>query len=141
MSNSLGSFRYRRGLTAGALHTLLEDLVIDLPYDFRSCRNCHDGFPHVRLILGTGTYVLRVPRGFRWNGASGPTWDTDGIRRASLVHDALYGILKRDGYDSRHRQLADRIFYHHLRQMGVNPARRWYYYAAVRLFGRKAAGG
>ncbi len=42
--------------------------------------------------------ILKITKGYAWNGASGPTVDTKSSMRASLVHDALfqletYGIL------------------------------------------------
>lgn len=39
---------------------------------------------------------LRVRKGFAWDGASGPTFDTKNSMSASLVHD-VFCILMRDG--------------------------------------------
>lgn len=39
---------------------------------------------------------LRVRKGFAWDGASGPTFDTKASMSASLVHD-VFCILMRDG--------------------------------------------
>jgi hypothetical protein len=43
-------------------------------------------------LSGDGRLTIR--RGYCWNGASGPTLDTASTMRASLVHDALYQILR-----------------------------------------------
>ncbi len=83
--------------------------------------------------------VMEVDAGFVWNGASGPTWDSEGIRRSALIHDALYYMFRRGAIDKRWRKVADRCFYHLLRDAGVNPVRRFYYYWGVRLFGGRAA--
>jgi hypothetical protein len=37
---------------------------------------------------------LVVHAGYGWDGASGPTMDTPGTCRASLVHDALYQLIR-----------------------------------------------
>lgn len=39
---------------------------------------------------------LWIRRGFPWNGASGPTWDTDSCISASAVHD-VFCVCMRDG--------------------------------------------
>ena len=45
-------------------------------------------------LHATGLLVIR--RGFTWDGASGPTFDTKNSMRASLVHD-VFCICMRDG--------------------------------------------
>ena len=44
--------------------------------------------------------VLTIRHGYAWDGPSGPTVDTRNFMRASLVHDALAGLL-RDAYLER----------------------------------------
>jgi len=82
---------------------------------------------------------LVIWAGFRWDGASGPTLDSDAIRRSALIHDALYRMMAFGTVSpKKNRKMADKIFREYLRMGGVNFVRRWYYYAAVRLFGKKA---
>jgi hypothetical protein len=38
--------------------------------------------------------VLTVQKGYCWDGASGWTFDTPSTMRASLVHDALYQLMR-----------------------------------------------
>lgn len=45
-------------------------------------------------LYQTGLLVIR--KGFAWDGASGPTFDTKNSMRASLVHD-VFCICMRDG--------------------------------------------
>lgn len=37
---------------------------------------------------------LTIKQGYAWDGASGPTFDTKSSMRASLVHDALYQLIR-----------------------------------------------
>jgi hypothetical protein len=37
---------------------------------------------------------LTIRKGYAWDGASGPTFDTKNSMRGSLVHDALYQLLR-----------------------------------------------
>ena len=38
--------------------------------------------------------LLTIDAGYAWDGASGPTFDTKSCRRGSLIHDALYQLLR-----------------------------------------------
>ena len=40
------------------------------------------------------TGILIIRKGYCWDGASGPTIDTKNSMRGSLVHDALYQLLR-----------------------------------------------
>ena len=42
----------------------------------------------------TGDGRLTIQRGYCWDGASGPTFDTASTMLASLVHDALYQLMR-----------------------------------------------
>jgi hypothetical protein len=44
----------------------------------------------------TADGTLEVSRGYAWNGASGPTWDTKSSMPSSLVHD-VFCQMQRDG--------------------------------------------
>ena len=85
------------------------------------------------------TRKLKIHMGYAWDGCSGPTIDTEGTMEASLVHDALYQLIRLKSMPLSMRKPADKLFLHLLRRRGVNKIRRWYFYLAVRLFGKKAA--
>lgn len=54
---------------------------------------------------------LTVKNSYAWDGPSGPVKDTDENMRASLVHDALYQLMRNDKLKSRtHRKAADQEF-------------------------------
>jgi len=50
---------------------------------------------------------LTIQRGYCWDGASGPTLDTASTMRASLVHDALYQLLREGQLPRWYRYKAD----------------------------------
>ena len=78
-----------------------------------------------------------IKKGYAWDGASGPTFDTRASFKASLVHDAFYQCMRLRYVTQDSRGEVDRLFRHMLGGMG--PLRRGLWYWAVRLFGKKAA--
>ncbi len=79
---------------------------------------------------------LEVQPGYIWDGASGPAIDTANSHRASLVHDALYQLI-REGYIRRADRIkADKFFRGMLIDAGMSRFRAWYWYFAVRIGGR-----
>jgi hypothetical protein len=81
-----------------------------------------------------GTITLRD--GYAWDGASGPTRDTPSFMRASLVHDALYQLMRLEQLDrERWRETADEGLRSMCREDGMHPIRAWWVFQAVRLFG------
>ncbi len=106
-------------------YTLLEDYAIQTPIMDA------DGGDHWAYITPDG--VLRLAAGFKWDGASGPAIDTETFMRASLVHDALYQLIRRGViYD---RAAADAMLHDIAREDGMWAVRALYSYLAVRLFG------
>lgn len=85
-----------------------------------------------------GTLALRS--GYAWDGPSGPTVDTPTFMRGSLVHDALYQLMREGCLDRAiHREAADRILRALCLEDGMNPLRAWWVYHGVRLFADPAA--
>lgn len=80
---------------------------------------------------------LTVKPGYAWDGPSGPTVDTKNSMRASIFHDALYGLM-RDGLITRNgnRKLADKVLRDVAREDGMSKIRSWAWYRAVQ-FGAK----
>ena len=61
------------------------------------------------FIILTMTRFLIIKKGYAWDGPSGPTIDTPNFMRGSLVHDALYQLMREGQLDKdRHRDAADR---------------------------------
>jgi hypothetical protein len=84
-----------------------------------------------------GTLTIRV--GYAWDGASGPTIDTRDSMRASLVHDALYQLMRIGLLARSFRPAVDNIFRRMCKEDGMFSPRAWLWYQAVRIFASPAA--
>jgi len=84
--------------------------------------------------------VLFIRKFYAWDGPSGPTIDTRDFIRGSLVHDALYQLMREGVLDYRvHRQQADQILKELCLEDGMGSFRAWYVYQAVHLFAEGGA--
>ena len=82
---------------------------------------------------------LLVKNGYAWDGPSGPVKDTPENLRASLIHDALYQLMRNKQLSSRtHRNAADQIFKDVCKEDGVSKYWASIYYAGLRKFGKPA---
>lgn len=76
--------------------------------------------------------LLTVKKSYAWDGPSGPTMDTKNFMRGSLVHDALYQLM-RDGYlPETFRKQADLELRRICREDGMSKFRAWYVLLGVR---------
>lgn len=102
-----------------------EDRVLVFP-------RAHVDTDYVVLSIA-GDLIIR--RGYAWDGPSGPTVDTANFMRGSLVHDALYQLIRLGHLDPRWKDRADVL----LREMcladGMSAARAWWVYHGVATFG------
>lgn len=82
-----------------------------------------------------------VAKGYAWDGPSGIAIDTKNFMRGSLVHDALYQLIREGGLPQTEamRELADKILRHICLEDGMSRIRAWWIYRAVRMFGGWAA--
>ena len=83
--------------------------------------------------------VVTVKAGYVWDGASGPTIDTKNTFTASLIHDALYQLMREGLLDRKWRKRADKILYEILRSRGMWKIRAKLWYRAVRTGAGPAA--
>lgn len=81
---------------------------------------------------------LAIRNGYAWDGPSGPVIDSSHNIRASLVHDALYQLM-RQGYLKNRRQKADRIFEELCIEDGVPKMLARAYYFGLRAGGASSA--
>jgi hypothetical protein len=79
---------------------------------------------------------LTVEDGYRWDGPSGPTIDTENWMRASLVHDVLCDMIRYAGLDPKMAQTVHNIMWRFLREDGMSRIRAGYSWLAVSLFGK-----
>lgn len=80
------------------------------------------------------TGLLEIAYGYSWDGASGAI-DTVSVMRASLVHDALYQLMRESDLNISNREACDQLLWSLMKEDGVNWLRAWYIYRAVRMFG------
>ncbi|MCJ7777645.1 MAG: DUF1353 domain-containing protein [Sedimentisphaerales bacterium] len=75
---------------------------------------------------------------YAWDGASGPAFDTKTIMRGSLVHDALYQLM-RDGLLDRkkYRPYADKLLREICLEDGMWKLRANWVYWAVQTFAKR----
>ena len=89
--------------------------------------------------LGTDG-ALEIANGYAWDGPSGPTIDTKNFLRGSLVHDALYQLMRDAGLDKETwRKTADEELVRFCGLDGMSRVRRWWVLQAVRRFADLAA--
>ena len=83
---------------------------------------------------------LIISEGYAWDGPSGPTIDTLTFMRGSLIHDALYQLMREDHLDHTvYREIADRILQKICTEDGMCSLRAWWVFQGVRLFANPAA--
>lgn len=104
------------------------------------------------LVKLTSSGCLTVHPGYAWDGPSGPAPDTPELMRGSLVHDALYQLLReghlfeleQDAEESEHRhdtlrRAADELLIKMCEEDGMSRPLRRLVWAAVKWFGAGAA--
>ena len=82
---------------------------------------------------------LVIEGGYCWDGPSGPTVDTKTFMRGSLVHDALYQLMREDKLSQAWREEADKELRRLCIADGMWKARAWWVYKGVRFGGLKSA--
>lgn len=94
---------------------------------------------HLCLFEKDDTWWLWIKKGYCWDGPSGPTIDTKTFMRGSLVHDALYQLIRDGLISAAFRIKADQMLRSICIDDGMNRIRAWYVYHAVRIFGTESA--
>lgn len=82
---------------------------------------------------------LQIRKGYAWDGPSGPTIDTLNFMRGSLVHDALYQLMREEKLGHENREPADRLLQQMCRDDGMSSIRAWWVYTGLRIGGDPAA--
>ena len=82
---------------------------------------------------------LTIKKGYAWDGPSGPVVDTKKNMRASLVHDALYQLMRLEQLSSdNYKDKADKIFQKICIKDGVPKKIASAYYFGLKLGGDPA---
>lgn len=93
--------------------------------------------PYIRLDIDG---LLSIRAGYAWDGPSGPTVDTKNFMRGSLVHDALYQLMRHGHLDPiLFREVADGELVRLCREDGMSSIRAAWVYAGVRFGGGPCA--
>ena len=82
---------------------------------------------------------LSIRKGYAWDGPSGPTIDTKNFMRGSLVHDALYQLIREGLLPLSDRENADAELRRICMEDGMSAVRAWWVFQGVRIFGDTAA--
>ena len=83
--------------------------------------------------------MLTIKKGYAWDGPSGPTIDTPSFMRGSLVHDALYQLLRSEDIGQEWRDEADEELRRICREDGMSRIYSNWVHWAVKKFGKMAA--
>ena len=83
--------------------------------------------------------TLTIAAGYAWDGASGPIAQGPEIVRGSLVHDALYQLMRECGLSPRWREDADELLRQMLIEDGLHAGMASLVFRAVRTFGGQFA--
>ena len=82
---------------------------------------------------------LTVVEGYAWDGPSGPVVDTKENMRASLVHDALYQLMRHKHLKAKElKDKADKLFKKICIEDGVPPVTAKIYYLGLKMGGKPA---
>lgn len=85
-------------------------------------------------LFANGALICR--KGYAWDGASGPTWDSKSSMRASLLHDAGYQLMREGHLPLDYKVVFDGLFYLTLIHDGMSRVRAYVWYKGVLLFGK-----
>lgn len=83
--------------------------------------------------------VLTIRNGYSWDGPSGPTIDTANFMRGSLVHDALYQLIRQELLSEESRIPADMELKRICKEDGMSSIRAWWVIKGLKYFGGPAA--
>ncbi len=83
--------------------------------------------------------TLSIKKSYAWDGPSGPTVDTLNFMRGSLVHDALYQLMRADKLDRNiYKEPADRLLQEMCIEDGMSSIRAWWVYRGVNFGGEES---
>ena len=79
--------------------------------------------------------ILLIKAGYAWDGPSGPTVDSKNFMRGSLVHDALYQLIRLGKLPVETKQVVDELLYSMCVEDGMSRLRASWVLLGVRLGG------
>jgi hypothetical protein len=86
---------------------------------------------HNILLRKSGQLILED--GYTWDYGTGAI-DTDAVRSASLIHDALTDLIRLGELSSKHRKAVDKEYRRFLKVYGMWFPRRMWQYHGIRFY-------
>ena len=102
------------------------DIKVEEPSDLGYVKISQDG-------------LLTIKKGYAWDGPSGPTFDTKNFMKGSLVHDALYQLIREEKINEDQRKRSDEILKEICLEAGMSKIRAWWVFLGVHWFGASSA--
>ena len=115
---------------SGYKYQLASDYVIDVDIYLTA---------NTQFLVLDGMGGLFIKSGYAWDGPSGPTLDTKNFMRGSLVHDAIYQLMREGHIPESYREHADRLLQKICIADSMTPLRAWWVYKGVRFGGGRSA--
>ena len=128
IAEGMSAIAYRSGYE----YQLAEDYSVQL--DFAPPKSIKTDFIKFNKIG-----VLTLLAGYAWDGPSGPSIATANFMRGSLVHDALYQLMRERKLPQSRREDADRALQRICIEDGMSRIRAWWVYTGVRMGGGPSA--
>ena len=119
----------------GYKYQLVKDYKVNVTIDSLTSFLIKNEFVQLEYV-DQNTGVLIIKSGYAWNGVSGPTIDDTTNIRGSLIHDAIYQLIREGLLDISYRKQIDKILITCCKEDNMGVIRRNYYYIAVRVFGK-----
>jgi hypothetical protein len=117
----------------GYKYELVESLAVQT-----GLTNLSDEIIFIRDYIGLfSDGILSINMGYQWDGMSG-VGDSKQSMRASLVHDALYQLMREGLLDRKYKDAADRLLQQILIEDGASKLNAWICYQGVKMFGKKS---
>ena len=116
-------------------YQLVETYTVKIPITPKE-----DVFSPSEFIALTANGLLTIKKGYAWDGPSGPAIDTLNFMRGSLVHDALYQLMREKLLDQNTtRKPADQLLQKMCKADGMSAFRAWWVYNILRIAGSFAS--
>lgn len=123
----------------------MDNIVYKSGYKYQLCETYTGVTGIVGYDIGT-EYIdmdpdgrILIKHGYAWDGPSGPTIDTKNFMRGSLIHDALYQLMREGHLPQEYRDDADEALRRACIEDGMSSIRAWWVYRGVRVFGGSSA--
>jgi len=119
--------------TKGYKYQLQDPVTYMTPFHVKD--KAHAG----KFITLNASGLLLIHAGYAWDGASGPAIDTKTFIKGSLIHDALYQLIRYKILYKKDRITCDKILRDVCIEQGMSKIRAWWVYHGLKVFGGAAA--